>query len=149
MWVSLFDIAFSYSSVKRVSHAVIVSGQPGGSISGSWTSVLGIRGVEMPYKDSERKKEWEQEHRSERLARRRELRQFEAARTAAQPGVLTGQDGSASILFPLVAGGPLAAYNPKLAVAAGTVTLLVAALYKKDWLWWIVGILILAFGPRY
>jgi hypothetical protein len=81
--------------------------------------------------------------------RRRELRQFEAARIAAQPGALTGQDGSFRILFPLVAGGPLAAYNPKLAVAAGTVTLLVAALYKKDWLWWIVGILILAFGPRY
>ncbi len=103
----------------------------------------------MPYKDSERKKEWEQEHRSESLARRRELRQFEAARIAAQPGALTGQDGAASTLFPLVAGGPLAAYNPKLAVAAGTVTLLVAAPYKKDWLWWIVGILILAFGPRY
>lgn len=103
----------------------------------------------MPYKDLERKEEWEQEHRSESLARRRELRQFEAARIAAQPVVLTGQDGSASILFPLVAGSALAAYNPKLALAAGTVTLLVAAVYKKDWLWWIVGILILPFGPRY
>jgi hypothetical protein len=32
----------------------------------------------MPYKDLERKKEWEEEHRSQRLARRRELRQIEA-----------------------------------------------------------------------
>ena len=100
----------------------------------------------MPYKDLERKKEWEQEHRSHRLARRRELRQIEAARIAAQPESLRAQDGSVSILFPLVAGGALAAYNPKLAMAAGGVTLLVSALYKKDWRWWIVGILILAFG---
>ena len=101
----------------------------------------------MPYKDAKRKTEWERLHRPQRLARRRELRQIEAARIAAQPGALAGQDGSASILFPLVAGGALAAYNPKLAMAAGSVTLLVAALYKKDWRWWIVGILILVFGP--
>ena len=100
----------------------------------------------MPYKDLARKKEWEQVHHSERLARRRELRQIEAARIAAQPESLSAQDGSTSILFPLVAGGALAAYNPKLAMTAGGVTLLVAALYKKDWRWWIAGILILAFG---
>jgi hypothetical protein len=100
----------------------------------------------MPYKDLERKKEWEQEHRSERLARRRELRQIEAVRIAAQPESLRGQDGSACILLPLVAGGALAAYSPKLAIAAGGVALLVSAFYKKDWRWWIVGILILAFG---
>ena len=39
----------------------------------------------MPYKDMDRKKEWEQEHRSKELARRRQLRQIEEARMAAQP----------------------------------------------------------------
>ncbi len=43
----------------------------------------------MPYKDMDRKKEWEQEHRSERLARRRQLRQIEGVRIAAQPEALT------------------------------------------------------------
>ncbi len=100
----------------------------------------------MPYKDMDRKKEWEQEHRFERLARRRQLRQIEAARIAAQPEAFGGYYGAASILLPLVAGGALAAYNPKLAMGAGGLTLFVAALYKKDWRWWIVGILILAFG---
>jgi hypothetical protein len=32
----------------------------------------------MPYKDLQRKREWERRHRTERLARRRELRQIEA-----------------------------------------------------------------------
>lgn len=72
----------------------------------------------MPYKDMDRKKEWEQEHRSERLARRRQLRQIEEARMAAQPEALSGHDGAASILLPLVAGGALAAYKPKLAMGA-------------------------------
>jgi len=85
----------------------------------------------MPYKDMDRKKEWEQEHRSERLARRRQLRQIEAVRIAAQPEALSGHDGAASILLPLVAGGALAAYHPKLAMEAGGLTLFVAALYKK------------------
>ena len=100
----------------------------------------------MPYKDMDRKKEWEQEHRSERLARRRQLRQIAAARIAAQPEAFGGHDSAASILLPLVAGGALAAYNSKLAMGAGGLTLLVAALYKKDWRWWIVGTLVLAFG---
>jgi hypothetical protein len=100
----------------------------------------------MPYKDPEQKRDWEWQHRSQRLDRRRELRQIEAARIAAQPEPFRGHDGAAGILLPLVAGGALAAYNPKLAMATGGVTLLVAALYKKDRRWWIVGILILAFG---
>jgi hypothetical protein len=70
----------------------------------------------MPYKDMDRKKEWEQQHRSERLARRRQLRQIEEVRMAAQPEALSGHDGAPSILLPLVAGGALAAYNPKLAM---------------------------------
>ena len=38
----------------------------------------------MPYKDVERKKEWERLHRPQRLARRRELRRVEAAQRASQ-----------------------------------------------------------------
>jgi len=39
----------------------------------------------MPYRDHQRKREWEQRHRTHRVARRRELRRIEAARQAAQP----------------------------------------------------------------
>ncbi len=46
----------------------------------------------------------------------------------------------------MVAGGALAAYNPKLAMVAGGLTLLVAVIYKKSWSWWITGALILALG---
>ena len=49
-------------------------------------------------------------------------------------------------MFPLVAGSALAVYNPKLAIGAGGLTLAAAALYKKDWSWWSVGIVILALG---
>jgi hypothetical protein len=100
----------------------------------------------MPYKDAERKREWENEHRSQRIGRRRELRQLEVARIAAEPEALRGQYGGASIWLPLVAEGALAAYNPKLAMGAGGLTLIVATAYKKDWCWWIAGILLLAFG---
>jgi hypothetical protein len=100
----------------------------------------------MPYNDPQKKREWEQEHRSQRLSRRRELRRIEAARIAAQPETLGAHNGEASILLPLVAGGALAAYNPKLAIGAGGMTLVVAAAYKKDWRWRIVGVLILALG---
>lgn len=99
----------------------------------------------MPYKDPQKKMEWEQQHRPQRLARRRELRQIEAAWKEAHPEP-SGAEGSGAFVFPLVAGGALAAYNPKLAIGAGAVTLIVACAYKKDWRWWIVGILLLAFG---
>jgi hypothetical protein len=97
----------------------------------------------MPYRDPEAKKKWEQEHRSQRLTRRRELRQIETAWKEAHPEV---QDSGAGFLLALGAGGGLAAYNPKLATGAGGLTLLLAALYKKDWSWWILGIFILALG---
>jgi hypothetical protein len=97
----------------------------------------------MPYRDPEAKKEWEQEHRSQRLTRRRELRQIEAAWKEAHPEV---QNSGASFLLPLAAGGTLAACDPKLAMGAGGLTLLLAALCKKDRSWWILGILILALG---
>jgi hypothetical protein len=38
----------------------------------------------MPYKDPERKKEWERLHRTERLARRRELRHAQAVEQTAR-----------------------------------------------------------------
>jgi hypothetical protein len=100
----------------------------------------------MPYNDPQMKREWEKEHRSRRLSRRRELRRIEAARIAAQPETLGAHHDQASILLPLVAGSALAAYNPKLAIGAGSLTLMVAAAYKKGWNWWIVGVLILVFG---
>jgi hypothetical protein len=98
----------------------------------------------MPYKDVERKKEWEGMHRPQRLARRRELRRLEAAQRTARSEVPTTQRGGLGFLIPIVAGGALAAYNPKLGMGAGGVTLAIAAIYKKDWRWWIVGGVIVA-----
>jgi ferric-dicitrate binding protein FerR (iron transport regulator) len=100
----------------------------------------------MPYKDPEHKKEWERLHRSKRLARRRELRQAEAAREQAQHEAPRPLGGASALLLPLAAGSALAAYNPKLAIGAGGLTLAAAAFYKKDWSWWIVGVLILVIG---
>jgi hypothetical protein len=45
----------------------------------------------MPYKNQQRKMEWEQQHRSQRLARRHELRQIEAAWKEAHPVALRVQ----------------------------------------------------------
>jgi len=100
----------------------------------------------MPYKDPQMKAEWEWQHRSQRLARRRELRKIEAAWNEAHPGVSRTAGTAANFLLPLAAGGVLAAYDPKLAMVAGALTLLVANGYKKDWRWWITGILILTVG---
>lgn len=100
----------------------------------------------MPYKDLQQKREWERRHHPERLARRRELRRTEAARKAAQPAPATTEDSGAAFLLPMLAGGALAVHNPKLAMGAGGLTLLIAARYKKDWKWWIVGIFIFALG---
>lgn len=100
----------------------------------------------MPYKDLERKKEWERLHRSERLARRRELRRIEAAQRAARPNATGTEHNVAGFLIPLVAGGALAAYNPKLGMAAGGGTLVIAAIFKKGWAWWVSGAVVLAFA---
>jgi hypothetical protein len=102
--------------------------------------------LKMPYKDLRRKTEWERLHRPQRLARRRELRRIEAARNDAQPEVPTVHDQGAAVLLPILAGSALAAYNPKLAIGAGGLTLLAAAIYKKGSTWWIVGVLTLALG---
>jgi hypothetical protein len=98
----------------------------------------------MPYKDLERKKEWERLHRTERLARRRELRRIETAQQAARPEAPSTQPGGLGFLIPIVAGGGLAAYDPKLGMGAGGLTLAIAAVFKMDWRWWVVGIVILA-----
>jgi len=100
----------------------------------------------MPYKDPERKKEWERLHRPQRLARRRELRRNEAAQQASQPETPRVEDGRVNFLFPLIAGGVLAAYAPKFAIGAGGLTLAIAAAYKKDWSWWILGVVTVALG---
>ncbi len=100
----------------------------------------------MPYKDPQRKREWEQRHCRQRHARRRELRQIEAAWKEAHPEAPMEPVSGAAFMLPMVAGGVLAASNPKLAIGAGGVTVLFAAVYKKDWRWWIVGLLILALG---
>ena len=96
----------------------------------------------MPYKDPQQKWEWERRHRAQRVARRRELREIEAARQAAQPQqpAVSG----AAFMLPMIAGGVLAAHNPMLAIGAGGLTVFVAATYKKDWRWWVVGIVLLA-----
>lgn len=98
----------------------------------------------MPYKDLERKKEWERLHQPERLARRRELRRIAAAQQPTRPDATGSERNVAGFLIPLVAGGALAAYNPKLGMAAGSGTLAIAAIFRKGWSWWVVGIAILA-----
>ena len=100
----------------------------------------------MPYKDPQRKRVWEWQHRSQRHARRRELRQIEAAWKEAHPEALWMQESGTGFLLPVVAGGVMAAYNPKLAIGAGGLALLLAAVYKKDLSWWIVGVIILVLG---
>jgi hypothetical protein len=96
----------------------------------------------MPYKNPEAKREWELEHRAERLARRRELRRMQATQEAQQAVNSPGGGNSAGagiVLVPLLAGGALAAYSPKLALGAGGLTLLAATYYRKGWQWWLVG----------
>jgi hypothetical protein len=93
----------------------------------------------MPYKDVELKKEWERLHRPQRLARRRELRRVEAAQRASQPEAPGTQLSEFGFLIPVVAGGALAAYNPTLGIGAGSLTLVVAVVWKKNWAWWLVG----------
>lgn len=96
----------------------------------------------MPYKDPEAKREWERQHRPQRLARRRELRRMETEQKEAQDETLDG----VGFLLPLIAAGALAAYNPKLAMGTGGLTLAIAAIFKKGWNWWLVGGLIIMLG---
>ena len=93
----------------------------------------------MPYKDPERKQIWERLHRPQRLARRRELRRNAAAEHATQPEGISTSTGATTFLVSLAAGGAIAAYSPELGMGIGGLTLVVAAIYKKGWAWWVVG----------
>jgi hypothetical protein len=97
----------------------------------------------MPYKDPERKKEWERLHRPQRQARRRELRLVEATEGMSRPEVSGTDQSGVGFLVPLVAGGALAAYNPMLGIGIGGLTIGIAAMYKKRGTWWIAGVVIL------
>jgi len=55
---------------------------------------------------------------------------------ATRPDATTTEHNVAGFLIPLVAGGSLAAYSPKLGMAAGGGTLVIAAIFKKGWAWW-------------
>jgi hypothetical protein len=90
----------------------------------------------MPYKDPEAKRQWESEHRTERLKRRRELRRIQATQPVQDTSNLAG---TGVMILPILAGGALAAYSPKLAIGAGGLTLLAATCYRKGWQWWLVG----------
>jgi hypothetical protein len=93
----------------------------------------------MPYKDPERKKEWERLHRTERVAQRRALRHEQAVEQTTRPLVTKEASDGVGFLVPLVAGGALAAWNPMLGMGAGGLTLAVATFWKKNWAWWLVG----------
>jgi hypothetical protein len=49
-------------------------------------------------------------------------------------------------LLPIIGGLGLAANQPKLAIGAGGLTLLVAATLKKSPTWWILGTIVLVLG---
>ena len=57
----------------------------------------------MPYKDPERKKEWERLHRAERVARRRHLRQIESVERQPQPNVAKVELGNSALLISVTA----------------------------------------------
>lgn len=59
----------------------------------------------MPYKDLEGKREWERQHRSQRIARRRELRRIEAVHNPAQPVTPKIEGSGTGVLGLPVVGG--------------------------------------------
>ena len=63
----------------------------------------------MPYKDSQKKHEWEHRHHSQRLARRRELRRIAAARSGAQPAIERIELNESNLLWILIIAGGLLA----------------------------------------
>jgi hypothetical protein len=98
----------------------------------------------MPYKDPERKKEWERLHRSKRLDRRRESRRIKAAQSpVTRPQITEGELAGVSFLVPVAAGAALSAFDPMLGTVAGGLTLFISVIWKKDWKWWVVGIVTL------
>ena len=51
-----------------------------------------------------------------------------------------------SVFLPLVGGIGLAAYQPKLAIGAGSLALVIAATFKKRAMWWTFGAIVLVLG---
>jgi hypothetical protein len=97
----------------------------------------------MSYKDPRQKQEWERLNRPARLARRREFRRIAAEREAMK-GAPTQPWFGGSFAWPVLAGGvALTLYSPPLGLGAGAVTLIAAAVTKKSWHWWVVGVAIL------
>ena len=74
----------------------------------------------MPYSDLRRKQEWEQQHRTQRLARRRELRRIERTRleTVGAAGMPEASN-STLVWAPLVVGGALCQRRCKNPHSAG------------------------------
>lgn len=98
----------------------------------------------MPYKDPERKKQWEIQHRARRIARRRQLRRIETAQQAEQS---PPSDTHPGVLWVPIAGSvALAIYNPKFVTGIGALLLISAAALKKDWRWWLVGVIAIVLG---
>src|SRR5215472_13176721 len=101
----------------------------------------------MPYKDPERKKQWEFQHRARRIARRRQLRRIETAQKSEQLPASDTHSGVSGVLWAPIAGSVvLAIYNPKLATGIGALVLVSAAALKKDWRWWLVGVATIVLG---
>ena len=101
----------------------------------------------MPYKDPERKKQWEFQHRARRIARRRQLRRIETAQKVEQPPASDTHSEVPGVLWAPMAGSvALALYNPKMATGIGALVLISAAALKRDWRWWLVGVTALLLG---
>jgi hypothetical protein len=69
----------------------------------------------------------------------RELRHGQALVQTTRPQATTESSEGVGFLVPIVAGAALAAYNPKVGIGAGSLTLVAAAAWKKNWVWWLVG----------
>jgi hypothetical protein len=101
-------------------------------------------GIDVPYKDPNRKKEWERLNHERRLARRSELRRIHVV----EGDSLVRQASQSLASFPLPwlvlgAGSGLALYSPSMGVAAGALILAIAAYNTKGWQWKLIGVVIL------
>ena len=101
----------------------------------------------MPYKDPEPKKQWELQHRAQRVARRRNLRRMETVQRPQQSPPPGGSTAEPAVSWVPFAGSvAVAIYNPKLATGLGASTLIAAAALKKDWRWWLFGVVSMVLG---
>ncbi len=70
-----------------------------------------------------------------------------AASHAAQPEPVRespkGDLGISALWVPTFAGAAMAAYSPKAGMAVGCATLVSSVIWKKGWMWWFVGCVIL------